>query len=196
MRYYGRFTFVLSPGAPFCYRSNPSIGESIMTLDRSYFPSKGIAGQSRFLDELLQEKERALEKKPGFKMVAPDDMQRPAMADLLVRAEPPPGVDQRDIDTAAIPDGAGAAETRRKLAIQVLQAASNMNDDQQRKDEIHKLKLLFQFGKTPEDIEIRTRLRPLTDKEVPTNDDCLAAVMSFDKLEERRKLAIQALQTA
>lgn len=93
----------------------------------------------------------------------------------------PKGVDIGDIRDAARNDTPSGVILRQRLAIQVLQAASQMDDVRQRKDELAKLTDLFRFGKTQKDIDTRDFLKPLIENENPSKQDCISAMK---KLEE------------
>lgn len=156
-----------------------------MTLDKSHcsFPEKPNS-HPRFLDEFFQDGEKVLFRPRPEKVI---DLKAQLFALALVKADMPKGVDTRDVNAAAGQDNDNGPKVRYSLAIQILQTASKMDTLQDRKDEIAKLKVLFRLGLTDRDIDLRNLLKPLTDKDSPSQEDCLAALKTLEAAKEEKK---------
>lgn len=88
----------------------------------------------------------------------------------------PTGVDIGQVREAATLNNDNGPVVRRKLAIDILDAASRMSDAETRTAEVKKLSDLYKFPQDDQDKEVLAVLKPLTTKKDPTREDCLDAL--------------------
>jgi hypothetical protein len=157
------------------------VENSIMTIDRTHFPSKSdIPGKSHLLDEFLQPNQGEFKNKLNFRHAVLDEIQSAPSDKFLVKGDAPPGVSLSKIKNTAV---IGSESDRRKLAVEVLKEAIKMDNMHDRKAEVFKLITLFSKApeNAPKEVHLLKFAKDLHSKPDLSPKDCVDAINHFEK---------------